>query len=204
MPPLPRSLYWLQDAKVANLTGNNGAEVQGLRLSKLSANGKGFADISIQEHLDVTFEEQTLGTTFIYLLEGPSAGGDTLFSDQVETYRRLSPGFQKPLHGLEAVHGGHEQAANSSARNGIFTRRIVGFEKEESDCLLEFLYHHMALEADFQARVQWEKGTVIVWDNRVVRITAHAAILYWTDVQRMDLARITPQAERPVETAFEG
>ena len=54
--------------------------------------------------------------------------------------------------------------------NPQFTRRIVGFKREESDYLLKFLYDHIALGADFQARVKWEKGTVVVWDNRV---TAH-------------------------------
>lgn len=48
-----------------------------------------------------------------------------------------------------------------------FTRRIVGFKKEESDYLLKFLYDHIALGADLQARMKWEKGSVIVWDNRV-------------------------------------
>ena len=144
-------------------------------------------------------------------------------------YQRLSPEFQKRLHGLKAVHSGHEQAAAALARKSIvrrepvsnvhpivrthpvtgekalyvnpqFTRRIVGFKKEESDYLLKFLYDHIALGADLQARVKWEKGTVVVWDNRV---TAHSAILDWQDGQRRHLARLTPQAERPYETPFE-
>jgi len=147
-----------------------------------------------------------------------------------EAYNRLSPAFQQRLHGLQALHSGHEQATAALARNSIvrrepvstihplirthpatgekalyvnpqFTRRIVGFKKEESDYLLKFLYDHIALGADFQARMKWEKGTVIVWDNRV---TAHSAILDWRDGQRRHLARLTPQAERPYETPFEG
>ena len=39
--------------------------------------------------------------------------------------------------------------------------------------LLKFLYDHIALSADLQARVKWEEGTVVVWDNRV---TCHSAI----------------------------
>lgn len=184
---------------------------------------------SITWHSDVSFEMQPPGTTFLYRLDGPTAGGDTLFANMAAAYRRLSPEFQKRLHGLKAVHSGHEQAANARARKSVvrrepvtnvhplvrthpatgekalyinpqFTRRIVGFKKEESDYLLKFLYDHIALSADLQARVKWEKGTVIVWDNRV---TAHSAILDWTDGQRRHLARITPQAERPYETPFE-
>jgi len=44
------------------------------------------------------------------------------------------------------------------------TRYIVGYKKEESDALLKFLYDHVAFGADFQTRVKWEKGTVVVFD----------------------------------------
>lgn len=46
--------------------------------------------------------------------------------------------------------------------NSGFTRRIVGLRKEESDTLLSFLFDHIARGADFQARVRWEPGTVVV------------------------------------------
>lgn len=36
------------------------------------------------------------------------------------------------------------------------------------------------------------------------RVTAHSATLDWSNGQRRHLARITPQAERPTETPFEG
>jgi sulfonate dioxygenase len=51
--------------------------------------------------------------------------------------------------------------------NPQFTRYIVGFKQEESDYLLKFLYDHIALSQDLQARVKWKAGTVVVWDNRV-------------------------------------
>ncbi|KAK4953349.1 hypothetical protein LTR10_009058 [Elasticomyces elasticus] len=185
---------------------------------------------SITWHTDVSFEMQPPGTTFLYLLDGPAAGGDTLFGNMAVAYQRLSPAFQQRLHGLKAVHSGHEQAASALARKSIvrrepvsnvhpivrthpvtgekalyvnpqFTRRVVGFKKEESDMLLQFLYNHIALCADLQARMKWEAKTVIVWDNRV---TAHTAILDWQDGSRRHLARLTPQAERPYETPFEG
>lgn len=84
--------------------------------------------------------------------------------------------------------------------NPQFSRRIAGYKKEESDFLLNFLYDHIAKGQDFQARVKWEKGTVVVWDNRV---TAHSALLDWDDGARRHVARITPQAEAPFETEIE-
>jgi sulfonate dioxygenase len=77
----------------------------------------------------------------------------------------------------------------------------VGLKREESDALLKFLYEHLAFGADFQVRIKWEDRTVVVWDNRV---TQHSALVDWRDGQRRHLARITPQAERPFETPFEG
>jgi len=40
----------------------------------------------------------------------------------------------------------------------------VGYKKEESDFLLKFLFDHIAKGQDFQTRVKWAPGTVVVWD----------------------------------------
>jgi sulfonate dioxygenase len=76
-------------------------------------------------HSDVTYEQQPPGTTFLYILEKPETGGDTIFADQVEAYNRLSPGFQQRLHGLKAIHSGIEQVESSVRRGGILRREPV-------------------------------------------------------------------------------
>lgn len=83
----------------------------------------------------------------------------------------------------------------------VVTRSIVGYKKEESDYLLKFLYDHIALSQDLQARIRWKSGTVVVWDNR---IACHSAVFDWEDGQRRHIARLTPQAEQPYETPYEG
>jgi sulfonate dioxygenase len=191
-----------------------------------AANGNRIS--SVGWHSDVSYEQQPPGTTFLYVLDLPATGGDTLFADAAEAYRRLSPAFQQRLHGLQAVHSGHEQAQASRDRGGIvrrepirsehplvrthpvtgdkaiyvnpqFTRNIVGLRREESDALLKFLYDHLAYSADLHVRVTWERDTVVVWDNRV---TQHTALADWKTGERRHLARITPQAEKPYETPF--
>lgn len=180
---------------------------------------------SIAWHSDNSYEQQPPGTTFLYALDVPEAGGDTLFLNQAKAYQRLSPAFRERLHGLKAVHSGYEQAESAIARGGVvrrdpvssihplirthpatgekalyvnpqFTRYIIGFKKEESDYLLKFLYDHMAFSQDLQCRVKWAPGTVVVWDNRV---TAHSAQIDWDNGERRHIARITPQAEQPTE-----
>lgn len=77
---------------------------------------------SVAWHSDVSYEQQPPGTTFLYILDKPSSGGDTLFSNAVEAYNRLSPLFQERLHGLRAVHSGIEQV-DASVRKGSIKRR---------------------------------------------------------------------------------
>ncbi|EKD21664.1 TfdA family Taurine catabolism dioxygenase TauD [Drepanopeziza brunnea f. sp. 'multigermtubi' MB_m1] len=152
---------------------------------------------SVAWHSDVPYEKQPLGTTFLYILDVPESGGDTLFSNQVEAYNRLSDGFKERLHGLKATHSGVEQVNASRGNNGAarrepvvsehpivrtnpvtgekalyvnpqFTRSIVGYKQEESDVL----------------------------------VTSHSALVDWKTGQRRHLARIAPQAEPLKETPF--
>ena len=83
---------------------------------------------SVVWHSDVTYEEQPPGTTIMYILDTPNTGGDTIFSDQVEAYKRLSPGFQERLHGLKAVHSAAEQVNSSRAMGGIVRREPIDSE----------------------------------------------------------------------------
>jgi alpha-ketoglutarate-dependent taurine dioxygenase len=80
---------------------------------------------SVSWHSDVTYEQQPPGTTILYILDGPEVGGDTIFVDQVEAYKRLSPRIQELLHGLKAVHSGFEQAEFSLKRGGVVRREPV-------------------------------------------------------------------------------
>ncbi|KIK64058.1 hypothetical protein GYMLUDRAFT_71504 [Collybiopsis luxurians FD-317 M1] len=178
----------------------------------------------VQWHSDISYEKQPPSTTFFFILDQPSVGGDTLFLSQVEAYNRLSPEFRKRLEGLRAVHSAVEQAEFSRQRGGVvrrepvetehplvrrhpltgeralyvnsgFTRRIVGYNKEESDNLLNFLFDHQAKGADFHIRANYHPGTVVVWDNRV---TAHSATVDFDNTFRRHAVRLTPQAEVPI------
>jgi sulfonate dioxygenase len=77
---------------------------------------------SVAWHSDVSYEKQPPGTTFLYILDVPSVGGDTLFANQVEAYNRLSDGFKERLHGLKATHSGIEQVTASKSKNGAVRR----------------------------------------------------------------------------------
>lgn len=57
-----------------------------------------------------------------------------------------------------------------------FTRRIVGVPKAESDAILQFLFHQISDNPDFQVRFRWERDSIAIWDNRV-RVTLKDALL---------------------------
>ena len=80
---------------------------------------------SITWHSDTTFERQPAGLTLMYILDLPDSGGDTIFSNNVEAYQRLSLPFRQRLHGLEAVHSGLKLAESSRQREGIVRKEPV-------------------------------------------------------------------------------
>ncbi|AOA62456.1 Alpha-ketoglutarate-dependent sulfonate dioxygenase [Komagataella phaffii CBS 7435] len=176
-------------------------------------------------HSDVTYELQPAGITFFGLIEGPEAGGDTLFADAIEAYERLSPSFQKFLDGLRLIHSARAQAEDSLKKGSIqrkkftsetvhpliryhpvlnkrsifakaFGTKIVGLKQEESDLILNFIQRFIATALDLQLRASYEPGTVVAWDNR--RVFHSAVNDFGEDDPARHCFRITPLAERPV------
>ncbi|QLG72288.1 hypothetical protein HG535_0C06430 [Zygotorulaspora mrakii] len=176
-------------------------------------------------HTDVSYELQPPSYTFFNVVEGPDGGGDTLFADTVEAFDRLSKPFQDFLSTLHVVHSSKEQAENSQKQGGVqrrapvthihplvrvhpvlkkkflyvnraFSRKIVELKRQESDCLLNFLYNLVESSHDLQLRAKWEPRTVVIWDNRRVQ---HSAVIDWEEPIHRHAFRITPQGERPVE-----
>jgi sulfonate dioxygenase len=50
--------------------------------------------------------------------------------------------------------------------NGEFMTKIVGLKEPETKMLMDFLLNHMIMGHDFQARVRWAPGTIVMFDNR--------------------------------------
>lgn len=56
--------------------------------------------------------------------------------------------------------------------NAAFTTHFVGWTREESKPLLDFLFRHIA-NGSFDYRFEWEPGSVAMWDNRSTWHWAH-------------------------------
>ncbi|THV07211.1 TauD-domain-containing protein [Dendrothele bispora CBS 962.96] len=173
-------------------------------------------------HSDVSYEIQPPSVTSLKVITGPEYGGDTLWSSGYALYSSLSPGFQKYLEGLSALHSAVAQADGARAAglhvrrepiesvhpvvrvnpatgwksvyvNPGFTRRIVGVPKAESDAILNFLFQSLAENTDSQVRFHWEPNSIAIWDNRVV---VHSATFDFWPATRHAL-RATPHGEKP-------
>jgi len=177
-------------------------------------------------HSDVSYEKQTPGTTFFFILDQPDtgSGGDTLFLSQAEAYKRLSPEFQKRLEGLRAVHSAVAQAENSRKRGGPVRREPV--ETEHPVVRVHPVTGEKALYVNqgFTRRIvgfkteESEYLLKFLYDHiakgadfqiratykpgTVIvwdnRLTAHSATVDFDKVVRRHAVRLTPQAEVPI------
>jgi taurine dioxygenase len=146
-------------------------------------------------HSDVSSEEIPPSASLLYVSRTPgNGGGDTMFANMSAAYQELSPAMQAVLAGKTAYHDGEIDLANYGIRlkegqsypkathpvitrhpesglpilfvNGSFTSHINGFERWESDMLLQGLHRFVATNPRIQCRVRWTQNTLVMWDNR--------------------------------------
>ncbi len=78
--------------------------------------------------------------------------------------------------------------------NRGFTSHLDGFDPDESQALLGFLYDHSE-RAEFVCRHRWRPNDMVIWDNRSVM---HCAVSDYPDGFRRHLHRTTGIGEVPV------
>ncbi|GJM13387.1 MAG: alpha-ketoglutarate-dependent taurine dioxygenase [Pseudohongiella sp.] len=76
--------------------------------------------------------------------------------------------------------------------NSLFTTRILGLSKKESDALLNFLFEHVTTP-EFTCRFQWQANSIAIWDNRS---TQHKPVNDYFPAHRR-LERITIDGDSP-------
>ena len=159
-------------------------------------------------HSDVSFSPQPPLVTVLHAIEVPAHRGDTLICNLVTACERLSPAFRHALEGLEAVHdaGPEVRQVHAQARgqedltapeptrhpviwklsdceqetlyvNPYYVSHFVDMTAEESRPLLDTLFD-IALRPEHIYRHRWQRGDVLLWDNRR---TMHYAIRDYDD-----------------------
>jgi taurine dioxygenase len=155
-------------------------------------------------------------------IELPKVGGDTLFTNMVMAYDRLSDEMKEKIEPLSASHDIARVFAKRLGKapedlhdkfppmvhpvvrthpetnerliyvNGAFTDHIVDMAPEESRQLLDTLYK-TAWNPELQCRFRWREGSMAFWDNRSCQ--HFAASDYFPDVRVME--RVTIAGDRP-------
>ncbi|KAL1619670.1 hypothetical protein SLS54_006607 [Diplodia seriata] len=172
-------------------------------------------------HTDLVHERQPAGVTHLHNDVIPSTGGDTLWASGYSAYEKLSPAFRKLIDGKHAVYrSAHSYLDRNKPDEGpkwiervhplvrvhpatgwkslyvnrAMTDRIVGFDKAESDVLLNYLFDVYEKNVDIQLRFKWTPGTSALWDNR---ITIHNASWDYANREPRHGTRVTSLAEKP-------
>ena len=76
--------------------------------------------------------------------------------------------------------------------NRAFTQYIKGWQKQDSDSMLEFLYSRASIP-EYQCRFKWENNSIAFWDNRACQ--HYAASDYWPNIRKVE--RVTIIGDRP-------
>lgn len=147
-------------------------------------------DVNQHWHSDMTYNPAPPKLTMLYARQAPPIGGDTAFANQVLAYEELSAGLKAVIDNLEAEHSaaglaGIYRADAAEAPRAVhpvvrrhdqtgdralyvcraFTRKFVGWTRQESKPLLEFLFDQ-SVRPEYQARHRWRAGDLVMWDNR--------------------------------------
>jgi len=144
-------------------------------------------------HTDGSYEEVPFKATQLYAIAIPSKGGDTHFSSAYAAYEQLPQRLKDRLEGLYGLfkYGGRKKMdalLNEEDRKVPPVRHplirvhpetgrkllyfdqnkilsIEGVAASESDAIVDEMTAFMAQPPD-QYRHQWQKGDIVIWDNR--------------------------------------
>lgn len=168
-----------------------------------------FGDGEFWFHIDSGYTARPYKYTFLFALELPSEGGNTLFSNMYKAYEAVPDELKRKLTGKRALHI-HEYNRNRQAshagdirsvphcyhpvftthpdtgRKSLFVDRLMttsleGFSADESAAILGELYD-IGERREFIYEHVWRPGDFVMWDNRC---TIHARTDFPKDERRL-------------------
>ena len=192
-----------------------------LLVTNIKVDGKpigAFGEGDFWFHIDSGYTPRPYKYTFLYALELPSTGGNTMFSNMYKAYEAVPAVLKQRLSGKKALHiheyNRSKQAGSSgdiseiphhfhplfithpgTGRKTLFvdrlmTTRIEGVDQAESDAILNQLYE-IGERREFIFEHVWKLGDFLMWDNRC---TIHARTDFPKEERRL-LRRCTVEGE---------
>ena len=93
-------------------------------------------------HTDHSYDDEPALGSMLYALEIPSRGGDTLFANMYSAYQALSPGLQRTLEGLQAVHSSRHVFGRGGYHAGRPDDRYHNAEQATQDAVHPMVIRH--------------------------------------------------------------
>jgi taurine dioxygenase len=193
-------------------------------VSNIRDNGKligSLPDGEMHFHSDQCYLEKPAAGTFLYAIEVPSAGGDTLFLNMYKAYETLPAALKARVDGRKALNAylydSTTRAVNgakidftahphyvqpivrthpATKRKALYVNRLMtftvdGMEDDDGAALLNALFDHMERDEFIYAH-HWRVGDLVLWDNRC---TLHARTDF-SDRERRLLRRYVVTGDR--------
>jgi taurine dioxygenase len=196
-----------------------------LLVSNIKENGVpigAFGEGEFWFHIDSGYTARPYQYTFLYALELPSTGGNTMFSNMYKAYEAVPEALKQKLKGRRALHIHEYNRAKQASASGdisgiphyyhpvfathpytkrktlfvdrLMTTQLEGFDPQESEAILNQLYE-IGERREFIFEHVWKLGDFLMWDNRC---TIHARTDFPKEERRL-LRRCTVEGEPLVE-----
>ena len=192
-----------------------------LLVSNVKLGGKpigAFGEGEFWFHIDSGYTARPYKYTFLYAIELPCTGGNTVFSNMYKAYEAVPDALKEKLTGRKALHIHEYNRAKQASSSGdisdiphhfhplfithpdtgrktlfvdrLMTTRIEGMSTEESNAILDQLYE-IGERREFIFEHVWRLGDFVMWDNRC---TIHARTDFPKHERRL-LRRCTVEGE---------
>ncbi len=183
-----------RNRRVAAAEGGRVSHPGIMLVSNIREDGKPIGSLPDGEmmfHSDGAYARRPFRYTFLYALEIPSIGGNTIFANLYSAYDALPAAMKKQLARCTAEHVyyagtvqkdkpsdsltgsrihplfiAHEETGRTAIyASRLLTIRIPELPEDESDDVLEQLFDHME-KPEFLYEHVWTPGDFLMWDNR--------------------------------------
>jgi taurine dioxygenase len=193
-------------------------------ISNIRENGEPIGaqpDGEMMFHHDMIHAEVPSKGTFLYSVEIPSHGGNTLFASGYAAYQALDPAVRDRLEGRKALHHYHFGSTQRGDAKGVeafaeqthpvfrthedtgrkavyvnrlMTVKVLDLPDEESDRLLNHVWDHSE-RPEFVYEHVWRVGDLLLWDNRC---STHARTDFPSTERRLMLRTTVKGTTRPM------
>lgn len=93
-------------------------------------------------HTDHSYDDAPALGSMLYAVELPTSGGDTMFASMYKAYEALSPGLQRTLEELRAVHSSRHVFGATSGYAKVKDERFGNAEKATQDAVHPVVIRH--------------------------------------------------------------